>query len=632
MAATQTGGWWLTPADLAGPPPCLVPDDGPAQLPALPPDPLPPGAGPDERWAEEVPLEDDGPPELPPLPPDPLLPAGRRGNADVLDDDDGAELGGLLTSLAPGPALAAALEALGPRAVSLYALVEMVAGYQRLASWATARAIELSGAVAGRPGINPHHPLPGGKIAADCAAAELAPRLGITRFAARRMVGDARLFRDKLAQTAQALRLGLVNPAKAAVLTRHLADQPADVAWEVQRVILPDAPHQTPSQLTRAVEKAIIAIDPNRAVQRHRRAREERRVDHPRPLPDGMASIHAFLPATDAAGFDLALEAAARSAKAAGDSRTIDQLRADVFALMGHTALEQGYIGLPEPSDTDAAAAAGTDAVPSAEAGGEGSREVDADDGVPAAPSAATGTPDLQPVSDYLRMLHMPMGTIGGRRAVIRIDVPLSVLVLPPETQGAFPAYGECWDHLTADSHAAPGASPAHDPPGDSPADDGPLPMAEVAELEGYGPITPDVARALAMSAGTWQRIVTDPLSGEVLDVGRTRYRPPAALAEFVRARDRSCVIPGCSTPAHSCDLDHVVPFPEGPTSASNLGAGCRPDHTIKTLGRFRLEHLGAGTFCWTTPSGHVYQRDHHGRVTWVRTGAGSADAAEPPF
>ncbi|WP_226924888.1 HNH endonuclease signature motif containing protein [Georgenia satyanarayanai] len=626
MAATQAEGPGWSAADLAGPPPWLVLDDGPAELPPLPADPLPPGTGPDERWSQEIPVADDGPAELPPLPPDPLALAGRPArhrDADPLDGDDGAELGRLLTALPPGPDLAAALEALDPRAVDLYGLVEIVAGYQRLSSWATARATELSGVLAGRPGINPHHPLPGGTIAADSAAAELAPRLGITRFAARRMVGHAQLFRDKLDQTAQALRQGVIDPAKAAVLARHLADQPADVAWEVQRVVLPDALHQTPGQLARAVERAIIAINPSRAVQRHRRAREERRVDHPRPLPDGMASIHALLPATDAAGLDLALEAAARSAEAAGDGRTIDQLRADVLALMGHTALEQGYVGLPEPSDTDV--------VPAAEAGGGNARVDDADDGASDAPSAATGTPDLQPVSDYLRMLHMPIGTIGGRRAVIRVDVPLSVLVLPPETQGAFPAFGECLDHLAGEADKAAGASPAHDRPVDSladePADDPPL--AEVAELEGYGPITPDVARALAMSEGIWQRIVTDPLSGEVLDVGRTRYRPPAALAEFVRVRDRTCVVPGCSRPAHGCDLDHVVPFPEGPTSAANLGAGCRPHHVLKTLGQFRLEHLGGGSFRWTTPSGHVYQRDHHGRVTWVRTGT---DDSAPPF
>src|SRR5690606_19157799 len=41
------------------------------------------------------------------------------------------------------------------------------------------------------------------------------------------------------------------------------------------------------------------------------------------------------------------LEAAARSAQAGGDDRTLDQLRADILSLMGHTALELGYVGLP---------------------------------------------------------------------------------------------------------------------------------------------------------------------------------------------------------------------------------------------------------------------------------------------
>ncbi|TFH50888.1 HNH endonuclease, partial [Actinomyces viscosus] len=29
-------------------------------------------------------------------------------------------------------------------------------------------------------------------------------------------------------------------------------------------------------------------------------------------------------------------------------------------------------------------------------------------------------------------------------------------------------------------------------------------------------------------AGGTWRRLVTDPLSGTVIDVGRSRYRPPA--------------------------------------------------------------------------------------------------------
>ncbi|HLS40384.1 MAG TPA: DUF222 domain-containing protein [Ornithinicoccus sp.] len=651
-------------------------DDGPVELSADPP-----------AWL----LADDEPVELQPLPPDPLGAAPFARDADSpgavrLGASRGIPPGELLTRLAPGPGLVAALESTDPSSFDLYDLVEVIAGYHRVESWAHARVTELAGQLARRPGINPHHPLPGGRLAADAAAAEIGPRLGVPRRTARRIVGNAALFRGKLDQTADALRRGELDPVKADTLARMLGDQPTDVAWEVQQRVLPDAAHQTSNQLTRAVQKSLIAVDPHRATQRHRQARDRRRVDHPRPLPDGMAGLYAVLPATDAAGLDLALEAAARSAKAAGDTRTVDQLRADALALLGHAALEQGYIGLPagfggqEESEEAGTGPSGTDGG-GADTARSAGRSPDAHgSGVPDVPSAAVGAADLQPVSDYLRMLHMPVGTIGGRRAQIRVTVPLSALVLPPESQGGFANLGECLEHLmrAADEPGAspaleppgaspaleppgnsqanepPGASPALEPPGASPALEPPgdgqaieppeaspaldptpsapdLGLAEVAELDGYGFVTPDVARALAMSGGTWERLVTDPLSGRLLDVGRTRYRPPAAVAEFVRARDRTCIVPTCSAPAHACDLDHVVRYPDGPTSAFNLGPLCGPDHRVKTLGAFELKHLGGGTFEWTTPSGHVYRRDHHGRVTWVRPVAETA-VTPPPF
>src|SRR5690606_5724723 len=76
----------------------------------------------------------------------------------------------------------------------------------------------------------------------------------------------------------------------------------------------------------------------------------------------------------------------------------------------------------------------------------------------------------------------------------------------------------------------------------------------EPGELAGYGPITAETAQDLATD-GIWTRLVTDPTTGAVLDVGRTRYRPPAALGEHVRARDRYCARPGCSVRAEACDL-----------------------------------------------------------------------------
>ncbi|WP_060711668.1 DUF222 domain-containing protein [Pseudonocardia sp. HH130629-09] len=84
---------------------------------------------------------------------------------------------------------------------------------------------------------------------------------------------------------------------------------------------------------------------------------------------------------------------------------------------------------------------------------------------------------------------------------------------------------------------------------------------AAPAELVGHGPVPADLARALA-AGGVWQRLVTDPLSGTLLDVGRTRYRPPAAMADHVRARDCTCRGPACSRRVR--DLDHHRPWGAG--------------------------------------------------------------------
>ena len=144
------------------------------------------------------------------------------------------------------------------------------------------------------------------------------------------------------------------------------------------------------------------------------------------------------------------------------------------------------------------------------------------------------------------------------------------------------------------------------------------LAPGEVPELDGYGPITTATARALA-AGGIWRRIVTDPLTGAVLDVGHTRYRPTRAMAEHVVARDRTCVRPGCTHQATGCQLDHTIPFNHsnpargGPTSVANLGPLCSRDHHVKTHAGFRLTQPEPGIFEWTTPTGHRYRRERDG-------------------
>lgn len=199
----------------------------------------------------------------------------------------------------------------------------------------------------------------------------------------------------------------------------------------------------------------------------------------------------------------------------------------------------------------------------------------------------------------------------GERQRIdVRVTVPLSVLL--PGRRGDRSTFGG----TTANDLVPPADWPDLEPP----------PTAEVAFLDGYGPITPDVAQALAVG-GKWRRLVTDPLSGAVLDVGRTRYRPPAALADHVRTRDGTCTRPGCSTPAARCELDHTVPASHGgPTAHHNLGPACKRDHQLKTAGLFRVQQPRPGTFEWTTPAGHTYRRSPDGvtiRVSPATPGSG---------
>ena len=128
------------------------------------------------------------------------------------------------------------------------------------------------------------------------------------------------------------------------------------------------------------------------------------------------------------------------------------------------------------------------------------------------------------------------------------------------------------------------------------------------AELAGYGPIPAQLARELAAD-GTWRRLLTDPATGHLLDYGRTTYRPPAALADFIRARDHHCVFPGCLHRADACDIDHRKPYPHGTTSAENLGCLCRHHHRLKHEGGWTVEHRN-GRHIWTSPDGQQYIRE----------------------
>ena len=75
----------------------------------------------------------------------------------------------------------------------------------------------------------------------------------------------------------------------------------------------------------------------------------------------------------------------------------------------------------------------------------------------------------------------------------------------------------------------------------------------------------------------------------------------PAALQTALCARDRTCVVPGCTSTFH-LEIDHIVEFAKGgPTTLSNLCRLCRPHHALKTEQGYRIEG-GPGHWRWVAP------------------------------
>ncbi|UMP07513.1 HNH endonuclease [Amycolatopsis sp. EV170708-02-1] len=129
------------------------------------------------------------------------------------------------------------------------------------------------------------------------------------------------------------------------------------------------------------------------------------------------------------------------------------------------------------------------------------------------------------------------------------------------------------------------------------------------AELAGHGHIPASLAREIASGPNTvLRRIITDPLSGQVLDLGRDRYRPTAGLGEFVRVRDRECRRPGCHRVAQACDLDHSLPWQfGGHTADTELVDLCRRDHRLKDEPGWNYRLGSDGTLTITTPTGQSH-------------------------
>lgn len=254
------------------------------------------------------------------------------------------------------------------------------------------------------------------------------------------------------------------------------------------------------------------------------------------------------------------------------ESRTMDQLRADVFTDMllngprgqGLEAVDaQVFVAIPAtmlpgtpggPTGTDRTAIDGS--------GGEDNNEANnihsygGDDGCVGAGSDSTGP-----------------GTNGQEPAQVG------------------PAAGGATDPATAGLDGPDGLTVADLPPG-----------APVPTVLGGGVIDQQSATRLMAAAKTWWRVITDPVTGAVVQFGQNRYRPTAAQRAILNFRDGSCTTPGCTGPAARCEVDHTREWQHGGgTDIGNLRLGCKRCHRLKSLGLLEVEQRAGGTILVTS-------------------------------
>jgi hypothetical protein len=85
------------------------------------------------------------------------------------------------------------------------------------------------------------------------------------------------------------------------------------------------------------------------------------------------------------------------------------------------------------------------------------------------------------------------------------------------------------------------------------------------------------------------------------------RYSPSRKLRHLVRARSATCDAPGCESQAVNADLDHTLPWPDGPTEQCNLAPRCRTHHRAKQAPDWQVDQSAPGITHWTLPSGRTH-------------------------
>ncbi len=185
------------------------------------------------------------------------------------------------------------------------------------------------------------------EFAERAAIADLAVRLNLAESTVRQQAFEAETLQTSTSEMWLWFREGEISAANAATVARLVIGLPEEAFPVFEAELLEPAKTLAParfSALARAVRERLMAEPP---AERHARAAEQRRVVI-EPDLDGMAWLHAYLPAANAQRAMQHVNKLAKSlAKAKDESRTIGQLRADVTTdLLAGVLGAKGSVGV----------------------------------------------------------------------------------------------------------------------------------------------------------------------------------------------------------------------------------------------------------------------------------------------
>lgn len=232
-----------------------------------------------------------------------------------------------LDQMAPGPELGAILSAIDREKLSGYDLVVFLRARQRQINHDQAQLYADMAEVAHRADPSHQRSIEILEYASD----EIRAALNLTRKAAEADLSFAIEIRERLPRVWDVMSSGELDLRRARTIwhqTRHLSQTEAR---RVVDAIIDTAPELTSGQLRVRIQKLCINLDPDEAKTRYESSVEERRV-HSEANPEGTANVYGTNMAPHLVGRAMRrINRIAKGLKAAGDDRTLDQIRADVF-------------------------------------------------------------------------------------------------------------------------------------------------------------------------------------------------------------------------------------------------------------------------------------------------------------